>query len=272
MAYSGENHRHIVFIGGSDHFRVAHGAAGLDDSANTGPMSLIDTVTEREEGIGCHNCTGHLQVSLGRLHTSNMSAEHSALLTGAHTDAAPGMSVYDSLRLDETGHLESEQHIRQLLLTRLTTADNLQLLALHCHDISILNENTARDLFDLIAIRAGSAPRAGSKYSNILLRSGYGQRRCFDLWCDDNLDKLALDDEASRFLIERPVEGNNAAERAGWIASISKLIGLAKIGTDSNPAGVGVLDDDAGRLCKRLDAFQGRVGIGNIIERQFLAL
>ena len=31
VAFAGEDHRHALFVGGVDHFLVAHGTAGLDD-------------------------------------------------------------------------------------------------------------------------------------------------------------------------------------------------------------------------------------------------
>ena len=44
------------------------------------------------------------------------------------------------------------------------------------------------------------------------------------------------------------------------------------IDTHRNTTGVGVLDDHTGRCIQGLDALPGRIGIGNIVVREFLAL
>jgi len=51
------------------------------------------------------------------------------------------------------------------------------------------------------------------------------------------------------------------------------LIGFAEIGTERDTARIGMLDDDARwRLAERLDAFERGVGVGDVVERKFLAL
>ena len=53
------------------------------------------------------------------------------------------------------------------------------------------------------------------------------------------------------------------------------LVGAEQIGALGDAAGVGVLDDDAGRGARRVelgDAFIGRIGVVDVVVRQLLAL
>lgn len=51
MSYAGEDHRQAMLISGRDHFRVAHGAARLNDRGDSMLRSFVKTVTKREESI-----------------------------------------------------------------------------------------------------------------------------------------------------------------------------------------------------------------------------
>src|SRR5690606_32192660 len=89
---------------------------------------------------------------------------------------------------------------------------------------------------------------------------------------DDDLDELALDDALRGLGVERAVEGNDAAEGTGRIAGISALVGFGDVVRQRDPAGIGVLDDDASWLGKGLDALQRGIGVGDVVEGQRLTL
>src|SRR5690606_18302993 len=64
----------------------------------------------------------------------------------------------------------------------------------------------------------------------------------------------------------------DAAESGGGVGLIRELVGFARAGCYGNTARVGVLDDDARRLCEALHALKGSVSVSDVVERQFLAL
>lgn len=73
-------------------------------------------------------------------------------------------------------------------------------------------------------------------------------------------------------LVHGTVEGDDAAEGAGGVGLEGLGVGFEGARTHGHAAGVGVLDDHAGRGVKALDAFPGRIGVGDIVVAQFLAL
>ena len=52
VAHIGEDHRDAVLIGGGNHLFVANRTAGLNDAAHANGSGGINTVAEREEGVG----------------------------------------------------------------------------------------------------------------------------------------------------------------------------------------------------------------------------
>ena len=50
------------------------------------------------------------------------------------------------------------------------------------------------------------------------------------------------------------------------------IVSLERRAGDGHAAGIGVLDDDAGGLVELTHAFDGRVRIGDVVEREVLAL
>ena len=51
VPHAGEHHRDAVFVGGGNHFIVAHGTARLDHGLDAELRSDIEPVAEREEGV-----------------------------------------------------------------------------------------------------------------------------------------------------------------------------------------------------------------------------
>ena len=61
VAHAGENHRHLMLIGGFNDFLITNGATRLDYRRNPGLRSSIKTVAEGKEGIGGHDTALHRQ-------------------------------------------------------------------------------------------------------------------------------------------------------------------------------------------------------------------
>ena len=140
-------------------------------------------------------------------------------------------------------------------------------------DIAILNQQAPRypPVVPLCSIRRDGA--AAIEHPDIRLD---GQRRTrvgADAGRDDDFNELPLDDGLRRRRVERAVEGDDAAERGGGVGGVRAIIGFERRRSLGHPARVGVLDDHAGRrIDKGLDAFQRGVSVGDIVERQLLAL
>ena len=90
--------------------------------------------------------------------------------------------------------------------------------------------------------------------------------------CDHHFDELALEDFGGGGGVEFTVEGDDAAEGRGGVHREGAVVGRHQVGRHGHAAGVGVLDDDAGRGVEGLHAFQRGVGVGQVVVREFLAL
>jgi len=51
VAHTGKHHRDFRFVGGGDHFIVAHRAARLDDGSDAGRGGVVQSIAEGEEGV-----------------------------------------------------------------------------------------------------------------------------------------------------------------------------------------------------------------------------
>ena len=89
---------------------------------------------------------------------------------------------------------------------------------------------------------------------------------------DQHLEKLRGRQLRPSYHVDLAVEGNDAAKGGGGIGRERLAIASSGRRRDRDAAGVGVLDDDARGFGKRVDAFPGRVAIGNVVVRKLLAL
>ena len=103
----------------------------------------------------------------------------------------------------------------------------------------------------------------------------YGARLGVDFRRDDHFCELTGDGFRSR-LVDGDIEGDDAAKGRRGVGTKCLAIGLLGVYAKRHAAGVGVLDNDAGefafRNIKSLHAFPCRVGIGDVVVREFLAL
>jgi hypothetical protein len=72
--------------------------------------------------------------------------------------------------------------------------------------------------------------------------------------------------------VDRTVEGDDAAKGGCRVGLEGFFVGREEADIDRHAAGIGVLDDDAGRRVEGLDTFPGGVGIGDVVVGEFLAL
>ena len=139
-------------------------------------------------------------------------------------------------------------------------------------DVGILHQEAAGHPLH-IELFHGTGPGTALQQAHIFLGGDRLGRFRADLGGDDHFHELAIDDGLRGLAVQTLVEGDDAAEGGFRIGLIGAVIRLQQAGAVGDAAGVGVLDDDAGRaVVELLDAFEGGVGVGDVVVAEFLAL
>ena len=139
----------------------------------------------------------------------------------------------------------------------------------HIACIGCLDQNAAADALQVIVVL--SWLQRYFQQSHILLRCDHLARFGVHPRGDDHFDEL-LNDSFGCGFVQLAVEGDDAAEGRRRVGLESSSIRIEWISPDCNPARIGVFDDHASRGVKTLDALPGRVGVADVVVRQFLAL
>lgn len=271
VAHVGEQHAHAVFVGGVDNLLIAHRATGLDDAGDTGGSRGVDTVAEREEGVGGHDGARHGQPFILGLDAGNLGRVDAAHLAGADADGLAVFGVDDGVGFDELGHFPAEQQVVQFGLGGLALADHLQIPERHHAKVALLHQQAAVDALEVKALCRRS-PLAALEQPHVLLGGDRVASLLADGGGDDHLDELAFDDGLGGGAIQFTVEGDDAAKGGGGVGLPGALVGAQQVAADGHAARVGVLDDDTGRLVELFDALQRRVGVGDVVVGEGLAL
>src|SRR5262249_21726712 len=156
VPHAGKHHRHVVLIRCGDDLGVAPAAAGLNDGADAEAGGNIDIVTEGEEGIGSHYCSGKSELLIGCLHRREARRVHTAHLARTHPERCAAAREDDRVRLDEPAHAPREAQIRELFPARLASARHGPCLRRRIGAIGRLREESAGDAAVLeLAARGG---------------------------------------------------------------------------------------------------------------------
>ena len=119
--------------------------------------------------------------------------------------------------------------------------------------------------------RRGLEHAPGQQQAQVLLAGEHRQRRRVGLRRDHHLGEHRRDLRGRR-LVERAIEGDDAAVGALRIAGERPGMRAREIGIDGDPAGVGVLDDRDRRRAELADQLEGGIGVGEVVVGQALAL
>src|SRR5690606_26784529 len=129
---------------------------------------------------------------------------------------------------------------------------HLQVFGLDHADVAALYQQAPVDPLEVPAGGAFGRPFAALEQTHVGLGGDHVAGRLGDFRRDDHFDELTLDDGLGSLRIQLAVEGDDAAERRLGIGGVGQVVGLADaalfVGGHGHAAGVGVLDDDAGRL------------------------
>ena len=162
------------------------------------------------------------------------------------------------------------------LLGRRALGDDLQVCFGDHADVAALDQQAAVDALVVPARATLGRPFAALEQAHVGFAGDDVARGLRDPGCDDHLDELTLDDGLGGFAVQLAVEGDDAAERRLAVGGVGQIVGLADAAFifryHGDAAGVGMLDDHAGRLGEALHALQRGVGVGHVVERQLLAL
>src|SRR5690606_39020392 len=210
------------------------------------------------------------------LDRGNAGGVDPAHLPGADTHGLAIPGVDDGVGLDELGHFPGEDQVVDFLLGGCPSGHYPEVGLGDHAGIPALHQQAAVDPLVVQVLNPLSRPLAALEQTHV----GFGRDHFAGFGADaggnDDLDELALDDGAGGGSVQLAVEGNDAAEGRLAVGSKGHVIGLADaafvFGNHSHTAGVGVLDDDAGRLGETLHAFQGGIGVGDVVVGQLLAL
>ena len=273
MTHAGEDHGHAGFVGGGNDFFVADRAARLDHAADAYLGGIVDTVAEREEGVGGHHRPFHLQPGMLGLDGGNAGGVDAAHLAGAHAHGLAVLGVDDGVGFDELGHFPGEDQVVHLGFRRGALGDHFQLAFGDHADVAVLYQQATVDALVVQAFCRRAVDLATHQYPYVFLGSGNGQCLIGGRRGDDYFHKLTIDNGLGGGGIQLAVEGDDAAEGRFGIRFEGQVVSLADaVQANGHTTGVGVFDDHTGGLGEGLHTLQRRVGVGDVVVAQFLAL
>ena len=185
VALAGEDHRHVVRVGGGDGFVVADGAAGLDDGGDARFGGRLDAVREREEGVGGHD--GALRPVAGARAASMTLVTRLGWPAPMPTSAESFTKTmaFDLMCLTAVG----EEEVAHLRVGRLALRDDLR-LDLRVRDVVALLHEEAAD--DPPVVEAGQRGRRRAQDAQVALLAQEVQRLVVVVGRDDDLvERLA---------------------------------------------------------------------------------
>ncbi len=224
MTHVSEDHRDAVLVGGSNNFIIANGTARLDHTGDAHCRRSINAIAEREEGVGSHGGTLHLQSFVSGFDAGNFGRVNAAHLARANTDRHVVACIHNGVGFNEFRHFPAEQRVTQFLFGWLTLADNAQLAGIDHTKIAILNQQATVDAFEVETGHA-ALPLTAHQNADVLFGCGHAQCRFTGRWRNNDFHELTADDRLRGRFIQLTVKGDDAAERRGRIGFISALVG-----------------------------------------------
>ena len=237
----------------------------------------IQPVAEGEEGIAGHRRALQAQLGVFGLDAGNAGRVQSAHLACAYAHGHAVLAEHDGIAFDEFGYFPGKEQILHLLGRRLLVGNDFQVVQRQFVVVGRLQQQARADALGVHGVLAfvPGAVAAGRQGDFHQAHIGLGfenlQRLGREIGRHQHFDKL-FDDQRGGSAIQRAVECDDAAEGAGRVGLEGFGIRLGGVFAHGHAAGVGVLDDDAGRRVELLDAFPGRIGVGNVVVAQLFAL
>src|SRR5881394_1194927 len=265
VAYAGEHHGHAMLIGGRDELRIALAAARLDHGVDTVAGGHVEVVAKRQERIRGHDRAGHRELFIGGLHRGEACRIHAAHLTCADTDGGAGARKHDGVGFHELAHGPGEAQVGELCTRRLTARGHGELACRQPRQIARLRQQPTAHAAQLEFGAVDLRPLPQHQHPYVGLAGQHARGGGVHGGCRQYLDELALEDRGRGGRVELAVEGDDAAVRGSRIGAVGSLVGVQRCGRHGDPAGVGVLDDDAGGLRELAHALDGGIRVHDVV-------
>ncbi len=261
-----------MLIGGRDDLRIALAAARLDHGADAVAGGHVEVVAKRQERVRGHDRTGQRELLIGGLHRGEARGVHAAHLTCAHAEGDAGAREHDGVGFHELAHRPGEPQVRELRIRRLAAREHGELARRQARQIARLRQQSCADAAQLEFAARELRPLPEHQHPYVGLAGQHARGRGVHRGRRQHLDELALEDRGRGRRVELAVEGDDAAVRGARIGAVGTRVGVERRGRHSDPAGVGVLDDDAGGLRELAHALDGGIRVRNVVVRKVLAL
>ena len=263
MTHSGKHEHQAVFVGRIDDFLIADGAPGFDDGLDSGPGSSVDAVPEGKEGVGGH--VHALEGASGLFH-SQFGGIHAAHLSGAHSHGCVFCGVHDGVGFHPFHDLPGEQEALYVNVRGLRLAYHLEILRFHGSEIAILDDGASHHGSEHAAGRFG-CEGTGFEESDILFLCEDFEGLRFERGGDHAFEERGMD-LLCGFRGAGAVQSHDAPEKGDRVAFACHAVCLDLGIGHCQAARIGVLEEHNGRVIEFANAIQGRIDIGDIIERE----
>ena len=231
-----------------------------------------EAVREGEEGIAADHASLEGETGLTGLPDGDAGGIDTRHLTRTDTKGAILACVDNGVALHVLHDLPSEFHRLDLILGRRATRDDMVLDVsggLLRGDIGILDKKASDDRAD-VAVGGGNLLQE-SHQAEVLFFLEKGPCISRELGSDDHLAE-DFGNCTGECLVDRTVRNDDATKGGGAVGGEGLLPRLRQVLVASHAAGIGVLENGDGRLCKLADQAGGRRDIQDVVEGEFLAV
>ena len=194
-----------------------------------------------------------------------------AHLPGADSDGCRALRIDDGIRLHVLSDAEGKDQVGGLRLAGRAAGHHLEIPSLDASGIAVLHEEAAGERAEGRRAGGGVGQAAGQQQPQVLLGGEHGPGLGRRVGGDDDLGEDG-GDPGCGFGVERAVQRHDAPESADRVAGECRVPGCGEVGRRGDAAGVGVFDDDDGGFAEFSDAFEGGVGIVEVVVGEFLPL
>ena len=235
----------------------------------TGVDDHIQPVAEREECIRRHCRADQRQAGVLCFDGSDTGRIDPAHLTSANAQRHAVGTEYDRVRFDELGDAPGKQHVLHLLRGWLQRADDLDIGNADIFSIRRLHQQAAADALDFEWVQAFS--ERDFQQAHVLFGGKNLLRFCGEGWRDHQFDELP-GNRFGRLAVAYGIKGDDAAKSRSRIGLQRFGISVQRIGTHCHAARIGMFDDHTSCAVEGFHTFPCRIGVADIVVRQFLAL
>lgn len=263
---AGEDHGDVLCIASRDNFRVAFGAAGLNDGADSGAGGCVDPVTEREKCVAGHYgaCGRARAFFYGEFYGVD-----TAHLAGANADGAAFVGEDDGVGFDMLADFPGELEVFEFGVGGSASCRDLEAVCGQRNPgVGRLCEDSKGSRTERQAWLCGVFP-ADQADIGFLLENF--QRVGFKIRRSDDFEEVFVHAMGQR-TVDGAVESDDAAECADRIGLKRPDIGIFE-GIGVGAAGrIGVFDDGGCGTFKLPDKLERGIQIDDVVVAEFFAV